>query len=70
MGYAQKNTYGNQINILISNMCNDGLINYFLQLKEVRWATKKTNGTKWTLLVSFICNDGLVDYKILQLEEP
>jgi hypothetical protein len=23
MGYAQKNTYGNQINKLINNMCND-----------------------------------------------
>lgn len=42
MGYAQKNTYGSQINILISNMCNDELT-YFLQLEEVGWRTPK----KW-----------------------
>jgi uncharacterized membrane protein len=70
MGYAKKNTYGNQINILISNMCNDGLTNYFLQLAEVGWTTKQTYGTKWTLLISYICNDGLINYKFLQLEEP
>jgi hypothetical protein len=69
MGYAQKNTYGKQINKLISNMCNDELTYYFLQLEEVRWTTKKTNGTKWTSLISFICNYGLIDYKFLQLEE-
>jgi hypothetical protein len=46
MGYAQKNTYGNQINKLISNMCNDELTYYILQLEKVRWTTKKTYGNK------------------------
>jgi hypothetical protein len=69
MGYAQENTYGNQINILISNMCNDGLTNLFFKLEEVGWTTKRTYRTKWTLLVSFICNDELVNYKFLQLEK-